>query len=291
MGARTPVSAARQRRARRAPSADRARARASAADGRERPRRARPSRSGAHRRSAARRRRPARSATCVCGARALAAGSTRSRPVMPRWIDARRCRRVAVDARRGCTCPARRTPAIACPTATARSPRRSTWRRRCSGCPLHHTASMRRPRSARRSPRTIVSTSGSSGMRCPRRLRRWPTRVGKRVREAREVRDRELLGALRFPAMPLAASAAASDVVAERPAQRPPQHLAPGRERLLDDGLEQRRVAHRRQRRRARHQADAPTRSRRARDETIRDARGTGSRASACCATATVSRP
>ena len=57
------------------------------------------------------------------------------------------------------------------------------------------------------------------------------------------------------PAMPLAASAARRDLFAEAGAERPPQHLAPRRERLLDHLLEQRRIAHRRQRRGPGHEA------------------------------------
>ena len=96
--------------------------------------------------------------------------------------------------------PIRRTPAIARPIATARRPRTSTLRRRCSGWPLHQTDSMRRPRRRGRQPAHDRLDLGQlrhrRRFRCARRLPRGRV-VGKGVREAREVRDRQLLGAVR----------------------------------------------------------------------------------------------
>src|SRR5947208_994998 len=70
----------------------------------------------------------------------------------------------------------------------ARTPSRA--RARPSAKPLPHTAVISRRRSAGARPRTIVSTSGSSGTRAPRGL--------ERVGEAREVGDRQALGAQRL---------------------------------------------------------------------------------------------
>src|SRR4051794_24429155 len=123
--------------------------------------------------------------------------------------------------------PRRRTSAITAPTPTARNPRASTGRARCSPRPLVHTPVTARPRSTGARPRTIVSTSGSSGTGASR----GPHLV-QRVGQPREVSHRQHLGPQRR--VDAGRGQRARDrLLTERRLQRAPQHLPPRRERLL----------------------------------------------------------
>ena len=277
-----------QRRHVQAPSADPGPTRASAGDAASgRPASTQPKRRASTKRSSSP---PAsRSATCVCGARARA-GRLDAQP--PGHAEVDRARRRLGRRRRRPTrmyLPIRRTPAIARPTATARRPRRSTLRRRCSGLPLHQTDSMRRPRSARRAGRARSSRPRAAPASVAVAYRAG-RRVGKRVREPREVRDRQLLGALACPRCrsPRAPRSTASSPNAAASARR--SILRRVANACLTTASNSAGVAHGRQRRRARDQAHH--RRRHGGRRVKRPGRTWNRmRASACCATATVSRP
>ena len=287
IGARTPASAAAsagrvQRRQRIRPEQRQLGGVVSAA-----PRVTQPKRRGSTKRSSSppRQRRDRR----ACEARARSAAAwTRSRPVIPRWTSTPASVADGLDqdvlADAGCTA---RT---ACTDGQARPQRRAG---RPGGAGAAAGRSSRPPRCAAHAAAAAASAR-SSRPRAAQAWRRPPRGARRQARRRAAARAKSATAsssARRVPAIPLAASAAVDRRLAERRGERPPQHLAPGRERLLDDRLEQRRIAHRRQRRRAAAPGASPTRSPRARDETSPARTWNRMRASACCATITDSRP
>ena len=250
---------------------------------RERPAGARPSRSGARRRSAARRRRRARTRRACGGRAARAPARRRSRPVMPRWISTPR---LARRRRPGCTCRRRRTPAMASAHGDrAQAAQVDLARADAAAGRSTRPIRSRRPRRRGASPRTIVSTSGSSGIASPSPTAR---RASASASASRAKSATDSSSARCVPRCRCARQRRGDRRLAERRRQRPPQHLPPGRERLLDHRLEQRRVAHRRQRRGAatRRITDEVTAG--ARMERARAGRGTGCAPRRAATTATV---